>query len=139
MNGTAPDTPTDPPAGAPQAPPAPPIRRLHALYPNRYAWFILFSALDIMLTHTILQKFGMHGGRELNTIADWVISRYGLWGAIALKFTSVVVVLAVCETVGRRRPALGSRFISIVVFLSTLPTAWALYLLARFAFDSAPA
>jgi hypothetical protein len=110
-----------------------PIHRRHVLYPDRYVWLVFFSALDIMITHTILGKFGAFGGREVNSIADWVIKEFGLWGAIGLKFLSVIVVVLVCEFVGRASPRTGRRLATGVLVLSTLPVAWELIILAVFA------
>lgn len=103
------------------------------LYPNHYCWFVLFSALDIMLTHTILQKLKLYNGRELNTFADFVIRRAGLNGAIVLKTVSVVTVVVILEYVGRRRPALGHTMINAVVAMSTVPVILALVQLAALA------
>lgn len=107
--------------------------RSHVLYPERYAWFVLASAMDIILTHAILHHFADFGGSELNTIADWVINRFDIWGAIGLKFLTVVVVVSICEIVGRRRPKWGSGLISTVLVLSCVPPGWALVQLAEFA------
>lgn len=103
------------------------------LYPNRYAWFILFSALDIMLTHRILNDFAHVGGRELNTLADWVIKNFGLWGAILLKTLSVLTVILICEYIGRRNPRVASRLITGVLIAAILVPCWALAQLAWFA------
>jgi hypothetical protein len=102
-------------------------------YADLGAWFVLFSALDIMLTHRILNDFAHVGGREVNTIADWVIGKFGLWGAILLKTLSVLTVLVVAEAVGRRDPRAGRRLMQWIVFLSILPPGWALVQLAWFA------
>ncbi len=123
-------------------PPAPLDKPAHArlggraLYPNRYCWFVLFSALDIMLTHTILEKFAHMGGRELNTFADWVIKQAGLWGAIGLKTASIVTVIVVLEIVGRARPNLGRTLINCVLAMSTVPVLFALVQLAALAFTN---
>jgi hypothetical protein len=123
-----------------------PFHRRPVLYPNHYVWFVLFSALDIMLTHRILgaEKFsgvmdevfgpaGPFNGREMNSLADWIIHRFGLWGAIGFKFASVIFVVLVCEYVGRRVPKSGRRLANVVVALSIVPVAWELALLAWYA------
>lgn len=113
----------------------PTLFRRHVLYPDRYAWFVLTSAMDIILTHSILHHFADFGGRELNTIADWVIGRFDIWGAIALKFLTVVVVIAACEVVGRRNERAGGRLATAVLLLSLIPPGIALVQLARFAIN----
>jgi len=125
-----PQPPTPPPSQASTAS-EPPQRQV--LYPNRYAWFILFSALDIMLTHRILNDFAHVGGRELNTLADWVIKNFGLWGAILLKTLSVLTVILICEYIGRRNPRVAGRLITGVLIAAILVPCWALAQLAWFA------
>jgi hypothetical protein len=133
--------------GEPQAVSDAPVHRRPVLYPNHYAWFVLFSTMDILLTHKILGSarfqgvsdavFGEEGafnGRELNSIADWVIQQFGLWGAIGLKFATATFAILVCEYVGTKRPKTGRRVVLLVVVLSILPVAWELALLAWFAF-----
>jgi hypothetical protein len=110
-----------------------PLHRRPVLYPNHYAWFVLFSAMDIMLTHTILGRFGAFGGRELNSIADWVIKQFGLWGAIGLKFATVILVVFICELVGSKSASAGRKLARMVVILAIFPVAWELAALAWFA------
>ncbi|HYE60551.1 MAG TPA: hypothetical protein VD997_01020 [Phycisphaerales bacterium] len=103
------------------------IHRLHALYPNHYCWFLLLSSMDVMLTDAILNVLK---GRELNTVGDFFISRFGLWGAIGLKFTTVVITIAIIEFVGRRRPDLGRKLAVVPIIITCIPVAWGLFLLA---------
>jgi hypothetical protein len=123
-----------------------PIHRRHVLYPNHYTWFVLFSAMDIILTHKILgaAKFagvsgavfgeaGPFNGRELNSFADWVIQQFGLWGAIGLKFASVIFIVLICEYIGTKSVAKGRKLAWTIVILSTFPVAWELGMLGWFA------
>ncbi len=89
------------------------------------------------MTHAILYHFADFGGREVNTIADWVIGRYGLWGAIGLKFLTVVVVILACEGAGRVNPRVGARLIWTILALAPLPILVGLVQLAWFAFTPA--
>ncbi len=115
-----------------------PARGRAVLYPDHYAWYLLGSALDIVVTTFILEHMGLgneHGvepvGREVNVLAARLIDVMGIWGLIALKFSTVIVVILVCETVGRRRPRLGRALATTAVVLSALPVglgllqAWA--------------
>lgn len=116
-------------------PPQPFTFRHPVLYPNHYAWFVLLSSLDIMLTHTILNKFGKEfNPRELNTFADWVIKNAGLWGAIGLKTFSIVTVVVIIEVIGRRRPSWGKTMANCVVAMAIVPVFVALVQLAAVAF-----
>ena len=90
----------------------------HVLYPDRYAWYVLVSALDIMLTVTLLVHLG---AREVNMLAQRSIELFGTWGLIGLKFFSVVLVVAICEWVGRVRIASGRRLATAAIFISLFP------------------
>ncbi len=90
---------------------------LPLLYPNHYAWYILAGTLDIIVTHFILRL----GGEELNGLADHLIERFGVWGLIGLKYGTVVLVVLICEAVGRVRPRWGRALASAAVVLSALP------------------
>jgi len=93
------------------------------LYPQRYLWFVLVSSLDLMLTNTMLNYFG---AVEVNTIAQRVIDAWGFWGLIGMKFGVVVLVVGICEIVGRQRERAGRRLASIAIGLSALPVLLAL-------------
>jgi hypothetical protein len=97
------------------------------VYPNHYCWFLLLSSMDVMLTHAILNPLK---GRELNTVADFFISRFGLWGAIGLKFSTVIIAISVLEFIGRKHPILGRRLAVLSICIAAVPVAWGLYLLA---------
>ena len=100
-----------------------PIHKRHVLYPDAYAWYVLASALDVMVTVTVLVHLG---AREVNTIAQWTIEHSGTWGLIALKFVSVIVVIAICEHIGRRRATIGRTLAVVAIFGSLLPVTAAL-------------
>lgn len=93
------------------------------LYPDRYAWYVLASALDVMVTVTVLVHLG---AREVNTFAQWSIDQFGTWGLIGLKFISVALVVAICEYVGRQRQRSGRWLATAAIFLSLLPVAAAM-------------
>jgi uncharacterized membrane protein len=88
------------------------------LYPDQYAWYILASALDIMVTITVLVHLG---AREVNMLAQRSIDLFGTWGLIGLKFLSVILVVGICEFVGRRRPRAGKRLATAAILISLIP------------------
>src|ERR1043165_5349213 len=88
------------------AQPAAAVLHRPVLYPEQYVWYILVCALDLIMTNTVLNYFG---AREVNSIADAAIRHAGFWGLIALKFATVVLVVLICEHIGRKHPALGQR------------------------------
>ena len=79
--------------------------------------YILLASLDVIFTWTILHA----GGQELNVIADWVIRRYDRVGVVVFKFLTLVLVVIICETVGRRDRALGQKLAYWAVALTAFP------------------
>jgi uncharacterized membrane protein len=102
----------------------------HVLYPDRYVWYVLVSALDIMITVTVLVHLGM---REANTFAQWSINQFGTWGLIGLKFLSVILVVLICEYIGRRDAARGRRLTVVAIAVSVFPVTAALLQVAYLA------
>ncbi|MEX2217469.1 MAG: DUF5658 family protein [Phycisphaerales bacterium] len=88
------------------------------LYGRFYTWYLLAGTLDILVTHFILSQLG---GWEVNVLAARLIERYGVWGLVALKYSTVVVVVLVCEYVGRRRPRVGRGLAAAAIVISALP------------------
>ncbi len=96
---------------------AAPLRQATAL-PDHACWFILVSALDIMLTATIIARFG---GNEVNGLAHRVIEAGGLPGLIAFKFAVVLAVIVIWEFIARRQPHTARRLAEWAVALSAMP------------------
>jgi uncharacterized membrane protein len=92
--------------------------RRPVLYPNLYTWYVLVAALDIMITVTLLVHLG---AREVNMIAQRSIELFGTWGLIGLKFASVLLVIAICEHVGRIRHRTGRALALAAIFISLFP------------------
>ncbi|MEZ6244096.1 MAG: DUF5658 family protein [Phycisphaerales bacterium] len=107
---------------------APPARR-GVLYPEHYLWYVLVSALDLIVTHTVLSYLGFE---EANTIADRVIDAAGFGGLIAFKFATVLFVVLICEIVGARRPRVGRLLATAAIAISVVPIAIALLQLVLF-------
>lgn len=99
----------------------------HMRYPNTYAWLLLLSSMDIMLTWVIL----LFEGQEVNPIARWVIDHYSLTGMIVYKFTLIVFFIVICEIVGTLRDSTGWLLSKFSVLVACVPVVWAMYLLAR--------
>jgi hypothetical protein len=95
------------------------------IFPNGYVWFVFLSALDIMLTWVILHV----GGREANTLADAIIRHHGLPGLVIFKFLLVIVVILICEHVGRTRYESARVLLSVGIMITCLPVVLALLLL----------
>lgn len=100
------------------------------LYPDVYAWYVLFASLDIMLTWVILKI----GGNEVNFVARYIINNWGLPGVVAFKLITVMFVVVICEIVGRARPGVGRKLALWAVLLTIFPFVVQVFLLARFGF-----
>ncbi len=87
------------------------------LYPRSYKWFVFISAVDVILTWFIL----LLGGREVNVIADAVIASAGLQGILIYKFCLVLLVVLICEIVGRRKPLVGRNLARAAIVITALP------------------
>jgi hypothetical protein len=96
-------------------------------YQDAYVWFLFLAAGDVMLTWFILER---RGGSEVNPIADLVIKAWGLWGAIGFKFSLVLFVIVVCETIGRRSAKRADFLIGTAIVVSAMPVLYSLGLLA---------
>lgn len=99
------------------------------LYPDHYAWYVLVSFLDVMLTVKLLLHLG---AREVNTLAQFSIDLFGTWGLIGLKTLTMVVVVLICEYVGRRHRTLGRKIAVLAIVVSLLPVSAALTQVAVF-------
>ena len=117
---------TDAPAPASKSMPMSLLTR-HMRYPNSYAWLLLLSSMDIMLTWVIL----LFGGSEVNPLARQIIDHFGLPGMIIYKFALIVFFITICEIVGTLRDSTGWLLSKFSVMIACVPVVWAMYLLAR--------
>ncbi len=99
------------------------------LFPSQYVWFVFVSALDILVTWTILSLDGV----ELNALADAVIVQRGATGLILYKFALVLFVIINCEVIGRRRARAGFKLAEWSVALSVIPVFVGLWQLGLYA------
>lgn len=95
------------------------------LYPNLYVWFVLASAIDVFLTFVVLSL----GGREVNAIARWVLDEFGVLGMTIFKFAIVVLIILICQTIGRHRKRTGRRLAEWAVAITFIPVTFSLVLL----------
>ncbi len=104
---------------ATNAPSAAPIWRRPVLFPHVYVWFVFLGAMDIILTSIILSP--LFRGYEVNVLARWVMENGGLVGTVAYKFAAVMLVVVICEIVGRKRLETGRRLAEWAVAISIIP------------------
>lgn len=96
-------------------------------YENNYVWLIFVSCLDIMLTWIVLWR----GGREANGLAAAIIGRFDLVGIVLFKLAMVLLIIALCEWIGRRSLEAGRKFARAAVAISAFPVALAFILLSK--------
>ena len=102
------------------------VRRL--LYPGVYIWYVILASCDISLTWIILSL----GGREENALANWIFEHGGLVGAVIFKFATVVIVVVICEFVGRHRNKTGRRVAEWAIENMQAPEGYFCYQKRRF-------
>jgi hypothetical protein len=103
----------------PSAPPAESSAfwRNPVLYPGRSPMYAYVAALDLFFTRIILEV----DGRAATFVADWLLQQWNVRGLVVFKFLSVVLVLLICELVGRRRRRLGGQLAGWAVVISAFP------------------
>ena len=97
-------------------------------YQNTYVWLVFVSALDVFLTMLVLFWWT---GRELNPIADAIIQHMGFTWTIAFKFALIVLVIVICEIVGRYNDRTGRKLAVAAVIISAAPVAYSFALLFK--------
>lgn len=130
----------------PDQPPSAPTTRTErrvfgrrpVLYPDIYVWFVFFAALDILLTYIILSPVIFEDrGREVNAVAEWIIKHYGLPGMVVYKFSLVMLIVCICELVGRLRDHTGRRLAKWCVALTAIPVVVSVVLIVTDLFQAA--
>ena len=99
----------------------PPMR-----YQNAYLWLVFVSALDVFLTSLVLYVWE---GYEVNPIAGAVVALMGFGWTVVFKFALIVLVIIICEVVGRRRDRAGRRLAFAAVAISAVPVIFTFVLL----------
>jgi hypothetical protein len=103
----------------------PPRRTAGVLYPTQYVWFVFFSAMDVMMTWIVLWR----GGREVNHWANVILQRWDLTGLVIFRFALVILIILICETIGRRHRTAGKNLATAAIAITCLPVALAFVLL----------
>jgi short subunit fatty acids transporter len=105
----------------------------HVLFPDHYCWYLLVCVLDLVLTNTMLHHFG---GIEVNGIAARIIDSGGFWGLIAFKMATAILVISICEHVGRVRLATARRVAEWAIAISAIPSVLSLTQLGFVAYQN---
>ena len=64
------------------------------------AVFILVNLADLLLTGAAFY----FGAREVNVLADWVLTRWGLTGMVIYKFALVTFIIMTCQYIYALKP-----------------------------------
>ena len=99
------------------------------LYPRLYPWYAAMAMLDVLITGVTLEV----GGYEANGLAARILELAGILGLLVFKLASVVLVIAICEVVGRRKEPTARRLAEWAVAITAIPVAVGLVQLAWFA------
>ena len=95
-------------------------------YQNAYVWLVLVSALDILLTAMVLHTWS---GNEVNPVVEAIIHKKGFAWIVPFKLAMCILVIIICEVVGRHRNQLGHRLAVTAVIISAFPVAFTFLLL----------
>ena len=98
-------------------------------YQNAYVWLILVSALDVMLTLLVVVLWPT--GYEVNPVAAAVIEVMGFGWAIVFKFATIVLVVVLCEVIGRKSDRVGRRLSHFAVALNSIAVLYTFVLMFR--------
>lgn len=98
-------------------------------FPRRYVWYVLVGFLDLILTNTLINYFG---AIEANGIAAAVIHAAGFGGLVAFKAASMVLVIAICEVIARKRVDVARKLSGWAIGLSAVPVVAGAVQLAAF-------
>ncbi|MSR18790.1 MAG: hypothetical protein EXS00_06450 [Phycisphaerales bacterium] len=86
---------------------------------------VLFSAADILFTWAVLNK----GGEEVNPLARLVLDSWQLTGLVVYKYTLIVLVILLCERVGRCSEVMARSVLLLGIVLTCVPVVWSTWLL----------
>ncbi|MCB9854001.1 MAG: hypothetical protein H6819_12945 [Phycisphaerales bacterium] len=103
------------------------ILRRDLLFARFYLWFIAASAFDIVMTALVLSI----GGYEANPMANFVIARFGLHGALAYKFALAILVIFCCEIIGRRDRRTGRAVAGFAIVMPAMAAVLGGWLIFR--------
>lgn len=107
--------------------------RREVFFPDHYCWYLLVCVLDLVLTNTVLNHFG---GVEVNGLASGVIEAAGFWGLIGFKMATVILVILICEHIGRVRPHTARRVAEWAIAISAIPSVLSLTQLGVIAYQN---
>ena len=99
----------------------PPMR-----YQNAYVWLVFVSVLDVYLT---LLVFYLLAGHEVNPLAALVIQHMGFQGTVVFKLALIVLVIIICEIVGRSDDRTGRTLAIVAVVIAAVPIVYTFVLL----------
>ena len=71
----------------------------HLQFPTEYGLFLAVNMLDLVMTMLFIER----GGGEANPLANWILLAGGKTGFIVYKVALVLLVIALCEVVARKR------------------------------------
>ena len=90
-------------------------------YQNAYVWLVLASVLDVLLTYLVLYVWR---GNEANPVASAIIGQMGFAWTVVFKLAICLLVVVICEVVGRLRDRAGRRLAIAAVIINAFPVAY---------------
>ncbi len=90
---------------------------LHKMqFPTEYGLFVTVNLLDLFITMLFIR----YGGAEANPAARWMLLSFGKTGFVAYKIVLMLLVIALCEVIGRKRRGMARALIWFGIVAITL-------------------
>lgn len=104
------------------------IFRKHLPLEKETSLFILASAIDLLMTYTLLHRSDF---RESNAVAAWFIDGWGKNGMVIFKFSLVTIVAVIAQIVARKDVRIGRWILNFGIAIVSCVVIYSLFLLLK--------
>ena len=80
-------------------------------FPTEYGLFLAVNLLDLFITMLVLKHENAGG----NAVAEWFVSWGGRTAFVAFKIALMLIVIALCEVIAKRRAALARTLVWVAI------------------------
>jgi Domain of unknown function (DUF5658) len=94
--------------------------------------FVVASALDVVMTWILLNKYHADGFVESNPIARFFLESWGPRGLVYFKFVMVAFVAVICQIIALKREDIARRILYFATALVACVVIYSFTLLVRY-------
>ena len=98
-------------------------------FESETTWFILVSALDVVLTYLLIREDRFH---EANPVARFFLNHWGVRGLVYFKFAMVGFFLIIAQIIALKQPATARRLLILGTVIVSGVLIYSLYLLVNY-------